>query len=326
MKAAIWTAYGPAEKIELRDVPVPEPKAGEIRIKVEATTVTAGDFEMRALRFPWYLGLPIRLYAGLLRPKRMPILGQELAGIVDKTGDGVTRFKPGDHVFAATGIGLGGHAEYIVLPESPPDGMVALRPEGLSAEEAACIPFAAFEARHLLEKAAIKPGDKVLVVGAGGSIGTYAIQIAKAKGAEVTAVDRAAKHEMLRGIGADHVVDAAAASYGARSSFDAAIDVVGRGTFGRGLRALRRGGRYVSGNPRFSLIYRAVWARLAGGKRVRVGTAAHTPEALAEIEELIATKRLKPMIGRRFALDDIVAAHRYAESGEKTGNVVVRCG
>jgi NADPH:quinone reductase-like Zn-dependent oxidoreductase len=326
MKAAIWTAYGPPGVIEIRDVPLPEPKPGEVRIRVEATSVTAGDFEMRALRLPWYLAVPIRLYAGLFRPKRVRVLGQELAGTVDKVGDRVTRFKPGDKVFAATGMRLGGQAQYIVMREAPPDGMLALRPPSLAAEEAACLPFAAFEARHLLEKAAIVPGEKLLVVGAGGSIGTFAIQIAKARGAEVTAVDRAAKHEMLRSIGADHVVDAAAASYGKRGSFDVAIDVVGRGTFGRGLRALRRGGRYVSGNPRFTLLYRALWARLVSGKRILVGTARHRPEALAEIEGLVAGDRLKPVIGRSFALSDIVAAHRYAESGDKIGNVVVKCG
>lgn len=343
MKAAIWTAYGPPEVLQLRDVPTPEPKAGEVRIRIEATTVTAGDTEMRAMKFPWYLKIPMWIFAGLGRPKRITILGQELAGTIDKIGDGVTRFKPGDKVFAAPAMPrLGGQAEYVVLPEAPRDGMLALRPSSLSPEEAACVPFAAFEALHFLNKAAIRPGEKLLMVGAAGSIGTYGIQIAKAMGANVTAVDRPAKHTMLREIGADHVIDATAASYdrrrqarataaaanddGAGAGFDVVFDVVGRGTFGRGIRALRRGGRYVSANPSISMLFRGLWVRLVAGKRVVFGTAGHPPEAIAEITDLIESGKVKPVIGKTFSLADIVSAHRYAESGDKIGNVVVRCG
>ncbi len=305
---------------------MPEPQPGQVRIRVEATTVTAGDCEMRALKLAWYIALPMRIYTGWWRLKRIQILGQELAGTIDKLGDGVTRFKPGDAVFAATGLRLGGNAEYVVIPEAPHEGMLALRPAGLTAEEAGAVPFAAFEAIHFLKKAAIQPGEKMLIIGAGGSIGTYAVQIAKSMGAEVTAVDRASKHEMLLKTGADHVVDASEASYGERGSYDVLLDVVGKWTFGRGFRALRRGGRYTSANPKFTLLFRALWARLVTGKRVIVGTAKHTPEALAEINALIEEGKLKPVIGRRFKLEEIVAAHRYAESSEKVGNVVVKVG
>ncbi len=342
MKAAIWTAYGPPEVLQLQDVPTPEPKPGEVRIKVEATTVTAGDCGMRALRFPWYLRLPLRLFAGWWQPRRVRVLGQELAGTVDVVGAGVTRFKPGDHVFAATGMKLGGQAEYAILPETPRDGMLAIRPPSLTAEEAACVPFAAFEALYFPTKAGVTRGERVLIVGAGGSIGTYAVQIAKAAGAEVTAVDRAAKHAMLRQIGADRVIDASAGAYVPRrrgaatalaanddvaaDGFDVVLDAVGAATVTRGIRALRRGGRYVSANPGFTLVVRRFWARLANGKHVIFGQAKHTPEGLAEISELIETRKVRPVIGRTFPLSDIVAAYRYAESEEKTGNVIIRQG
>lgn len=343
MKAAIWTRYGPPEVLEVQDVPTPEPKAGEVRIRVEATTVTAGDAEMCSLSFPWYFSLPMRIFAGWRRPKRIRTLGQELAGTIDAVGDGVMRFKPGDKVFAATGMKLGGQAEYAILPESPPDGMLAPRPASLSAEEAAAVPFAAFEARHFLAKAGLRAGERLLIIGAGGSIGTYAVQIAKAAGAEVTAVDRPAKHAMLKEIGADRVLDAAAESYRPRrqrgaataiaanddraeAGFDAVFDVVGPRTFARGIRALRRGGRYVSANPGIRMLLAGLWTRLVLGKRVILGSAKHTPEALSEISDLIGTGKVKPVIGRSFALADIVAAYRYAGSPEKSGNVVVRCG
>jgi NADPH:quinone reductase-like Zn-dependent oxidoreductase len=345
MKAAIWTAYGPpVEVIRLREVATPEPKAGEVRIRIEAATVTAGDTEMCALRFPWYFALPIRIYAGWWRPKRITVLGQELAGTIDKVGDRVTQFKPGDEVFVATGIKLGGQAEYTVMQEAPRDGMVAPRPASLTAEQAAAVPFAAFEARYFLAKAAIRSGEKILIIGAGGSIGSYAIQIAKATGAQVTAVDRPAKHAMLKEIGADHVLSAGADSYVPRrdyiggatavtanddqsdAGFDVVFDLVGLSTIARGLRALRRGGRFVTSNPKLRLLPLGLWARLVFGKRIIIGAAKHTPEAIAEVTDLIENGTVKPVIGRTFTLDDIVAAYRYAGSTEKIGNVVVRRG
>lgn len=322
MKAAIWTAYGPPDVIKLREIPTPEPGKGEVRIKIEATTVTAGDTEMRTLKFPWYLRLPIRIYAGWRKPKRMPILGQEYAGVIDKLGDGVSNFDVGDKVFASgTMPRLGGHAEYAIAPAVPTDGLLALRPDVLSPEEAAAIPFAAFEAYYFLNKAKLRSGERILIVGAGGSIGTYAVRIAKAWGAEVTAVDRASKHAALTEIGADEVLDPVT-NWG-KSLFDVVLDVVGIRTYGRASRALRRGGRYTSSNPRFLLLFRALWARFVAGKRVIVGTANHEPEAIAAITELIEDGKLKPVIGRRFTLDEIVDAHRYAESADKIGNAIV---
>lgn len=344
MKAAIWTAYGPPEVLQIKDVETPEPGPGKVRIKVEATTVTAGDTEMRELRFAWYFALPLRAFAGWRRPKRMKILGQEFAGIIDKRGEGATRFNVGDPVMAAAATPtLGGYGEYVVMPESPSDGMLERRPANLSAEEAAAIPFGAFEALHFLKKAGIGPGKRVLVIGGGGSIGSYGVQIAAAHGAEITAVDRPAKHAMLKEIGATRILDADARSFGpparqgsataiaanddrGSAGFDIVLDVVGRRTMSRGIRALRRGGVYVCANPSFTMLARGLGWRLVAGKRVISGVSKHTPEAIAEINAMIADGRLKPVIGRTFPLDEIVAAHRYAESGEKIGNVAVRVG
>ena len=322
MKAAVWTAYGPPDVIQLGEIPTPEPGKGEVRVKIEATTVTAGDTEMRSLKFPWYLGLPIRIYAGWRKPKRMLVLGQEYAGVVDKLGDDVSEFNVGDKIFASgTMPRLGGHAEYTIAPAIPTDGLMALRPDALNPEEAAAIPFAAFEAYFFLNKAKLRSGERILIVGAGGSIGTYAVQIAKAWGAEVTAVDRAPKHATLSEIGADEVLDPAA-NWG-KSKFDVVLDVVGIGTYGRAIQSLRRGGRYTSSNPRFLLLFRAPWARFVSGKRVIVGAANHKPEAISAITALIESGKVKPVIGRRFTLDEIVDAHRYAESGDKIGNTIV---
>jgi NADPH:quinone reductase-like Zn-dependent oxidoreductase len=192
----------------------------------------------------------------------------------------------------------------------------------LSAEDAAAVPFAAFEAHYFIAKAKIQPGEKLLTVGAGGSIGTYAVQIAKALGAEVTVVDRPSKHAMLREIGADHVLRHTATDWG-KGDFDVVFDVVGKRTFGRGLRALHRGGRYVSANPKFTLLFRALFARIVSGKRVMVGTAGHGEAAITAITALIESGKVKPVIGKRFTLDQIVEEHRYAESGEKNGNAVI---
>ena len=250
-------------------------------------------------------------------------LGQEYAGSIDKIGESVTNFKIGDKVFAAGEMPrLGGHAEYVVTPAAPTGGMLALRPGNLSASEAAAIPFAAFEAYYLLKRTRVQSGDRVLIVGAGGSIGTYAVQIAKAWGAEVTTIDRETKHTMLREIGADKIIDARDKNW-RRAAFDVVLDVVGKHTFSRGLRALHRGGRYVSANPRFALLFRALWARISSGKRVMVGTADHSVETIASVTDLIESGEVKPVIGRSFTLDEIVEAHRYAESGEKVGNIVV---
>ena len=197
MKAIACTGYGPPEVLQFREVAKPIPKDDEVLIRIHATTVTAADCEIRRFDFPGWVWLPLRLWFGLRRPRR-PVLGQELAGVIEAAGKAVRSFTVGDRVFASTGVGLGAHAEYICLREQPEGGALATMPANMSYEEAAAVPYGGREALQFLRKADIQPGQKLLVNGAGGSFGTFAVQLAKVFGAEVTAVDAAAKLDMLR--------------------------------------------------------------------------------------------------------------------------------
>src|SRR3990172_2831 len=257
MKAIVWTRYGPPDVLQLRDVEQPTPKANEVLIRVLATTVTAGDCEMRSLRIPVSLRLLLRMYNGLRKPKRVTILGQEVAGEIESVGRDVRHRKNGDHVFAATGIHFGAYAEYICLPE---DGMET-KPANITYEEAAAIPVGGLNALHFLRKASIRSGHKVLINGAGGSIGTMAVQLAKSFGAEVTAVDSTRKLDMLRSIGADHVIDYTQEDFTKiGDTYDVIFDVVGKGPFSGCLRSLKERGIYLVGNPTLSRRVRGRWA------------------------------------------------------------------
>ena len=230
MKAIVWTQYGPPSVLELREVEKPAPKDHEVLIKIHATTVTAGDCEMRSLKFPIYLNLPMRVWRGLLKPRENSILGTELAGEIEAVGQDVKNLKVGDQVFGAAGMNFGANAEYICLPEEPGEmeGGVTLKPANMSYEEAVTVPFGGRDALHFLRKANIQPGQKVLINGAGGSIGTFGIQLAKHFGAEVTAIDSTAKLEMLRSVGADHVIDYTQEDFTQNSVvYDVIFDVVG---------------------------------------------------------------------------------------------------
>lgn len=324
MKAIVWTAYGPPEVLQVQEVPAPVPKHNEVRIRIRATTVTAGDCEMRRLKLPLFLGLPMRLYAGIVKPVRMTILGQELAGEVDSIGQQVTEFQPGDPVFAATGFGLGGYAEFICLPVGQNDSVVAAKPPSMTFEQAAAVPFGAMEALHFLRKAEVQPGELVLINGAGGSIGTFGVQLAKHYAAVVTAVDRGPKLDMLRSIGADHVVDYTREDFTkSGQTYDVIFDVIGKSPYTGSIRSLKPNGRYLLANPRLRHLIRGTWTSRTTGKRVIAGAAVRTRRDLEFLGELVEAGKLRTLIDRTYPLEQMAEAHRYVETGQKQGNLII---
>ena len=325
MKAIVWTAYGPPDVLQFTEVETPTPKAHEVRIRIYATTVTAGDCEQRSLKLPIWLRLPMRAYVGLNRPKRITILGMELAGEIEAVGTDVTRFQNGDQVFAATGFaGMGTYAEYICLPEEPEDGALALKPANMTYEEATPVPVGGLEALCFLRQGNIQSGQKVLINGAGGTIGTFAVQLAKAFGAEVTGVDSAGKLKMLRSIGADQVIDYTQEDFTQRGeTYDVIFDVVGKSSFSRSIRSLKQHGRYLLANPGLSQMMRGRWTSRTSSKKVIFGAASPKTEDLLFLKELIEAGKITSIIDRRYPLEQVVEAHRYVETGQKKGHVVI---
>ncbi len=326
MKAIVWTKYGSPDGLKLQDVEKPTPNENEVLIKIHATTVTAGDCEMRRLELPLMLSFPVRLYAGFLRPKRIPILGQELAGEVEEVGKHVNSFKKGDQVFGTTGFRFGAYAEYICLPAEPRDtqGTLAAKPTDMSYEEAAAVPTAGFEALHFLRKANIQPGKRVLVIGGGGSIGTFSIQLARHFGAEVTGVDSAEKLDMMRSIGANHVIDYTKGDYTNHSeSYDLIIDVVGKSSVSRRLKLLRHEGYYFLAYAGLSHILLGMWTSMTSKKKLKIESSSQKKEDLLFLKELIEAGKIKTIIDRRYSLEQVPEAHRYVETGRKKGNVVI---
>ena len=274
------------------------------------------------------VALPLRpaiwAYVRFFRPKPV-ILGQELAGQVEAVGKDVQRFKPGDAVFAATGLGLGTYAEYKCMPvgRQPMGGALALKPANVTYAEAAAVPVGGLEALHFVRRTRIQPGERVLINGAGGSIGTVAIQLAKGLGAEVTAVDHGAKLDMLRAIGADHVVDYSQTDFTrAGATYDVVIDVVGKSSFARTLRVLAPNGRYYLGNPGMVQRAQARWTS-TGSRQALVGTGPQRAADLDYLREQIEAGRLKPVIDRTYPLEQMAEAHRYVDSGQRKGNVAI---
>ncbi len=324
MKAIVLTKFGPPEVLQLKEVEKPAPKDNEVLVKIKATTVFAGDCELRGLKVPVEFRLPFWIYMSFIRPKPV-ILGQELAGEIESVGKNVNRFKAGDPVFAATGFGLGAYAEYKCMPEESGamGGALAIKPANITFTEAAAVPVGGLEALHFIRQANIQRGQKVLINGAGGSIGTMAVQLAKVGGAQVTAVDSTGKLDMLRSIGADHVIDYTQEDFTRRGqAYDVIFDVVGKSRFSKSLRALKQNGRYLLGNPGLSQRFRARLT-FASGKRIIYGAGSQRAEDLMFLKELIEEGKIKPVIDRQYPLERMVEAHRYVDTGRKKGNVVI---
>jgi NADPH:quinone reductase-like Zn-dependent oxidoreductase len=320
MKAIVWTKYGPPDVLQLKDVDIPTPRDNEALIKVHAATVTIGDCELRSMKGPTILVLAFRIYVGLMKPKRVTILGQELAGEIESVGKGATKFKKGDTIFAPCLLRLGAYAEYACLPEK----YLVIKPASITYEEAATIPTGGINGLDFLRAGDVRVGESILINGAGGSIGTYALQIAKTIGAEVTCVDSAEKLDMLLSIGADHVIDYMKEDFTRKDeTYDVIIDVIGKSSFSRRIRLLKPNGRYVLGNPSISARIRVPWTPMTSGKKVIIALASYKDEYYTFLLGLMAEGRIKSIIDRRYPLEQTADAHRFVDAGHKKGNVVI---
>lgn len=322
MFAYSYTQYGAPDVLTKVELPTPTPKTDEVLIKVIATTVSAGDWRARSQTMPRGLGLVGRLVFGLTGPRK-PILGTELSGVVQAVGDTVTTFKPGDAVIGFPGASFGAHAEYIVMPAA---GKLVLKPDTLSFEEGAAIPFGGTTAYDfLVNKARLKSGERVLINGASGSVGSACIQIAKHFGADVTGVCSGANAEMVSALGADRVIDYASQDFDKEDiQYDLVVDTVGTAPFSRANRALRPGGRMVLIAGKTSdMLFGGLKARLHG-KRMVGGVAKESLAILQTVVDLAAEGQFKPVIDRCYPWGEMRAAHGHVDTGHKKGNVVVR--
>lgn len=279
---------------------------------------------MRGLDLPILFQLPLRLFVGLTKPKRITILGQELAGKVEAVGKDVTRFRAGDQVFAWTGMRLGAYAEYACLPEK---GVLAIKPSNVTYEEAATLAVGGLEAAYFMRRGNIQSGQKVLINGASGSIGTFAIQLAKYFGADVTGVASTGKLDFIRSLGADHVIDYTREDFTRNGeTYDVIFDVIGKSSFSRGIRALTQNGRYLTNNGRLSQRHLGRSTSSRSSKRV-ISSAARSAREMREdldfLKELVEAGKIKPIIDRRYPLEQMAEAHRYVERGLKKGNIVI---
>lgn len=320
MKAIVYERYGPPEVLELRDLEKPAPKDNEILIKTHATTVTSGDWRARSLNLPTGFGLMGRLMFGITKP-RQPVLGTELAGVVESVGKNVSKFKIGDPVFAFGGAKMGCYAEYKCMPE---DGLVALKPPTLSFGEAAALSFGGITALHFFRKGNLQSGERVLVNGASGGVGTASIQIARHFGAEVTGICSTANLELVKSLGADHVIDYTKEDFTKNGkAYDIIVDTAGTAPFSRSKDSLNEKGRLLLALGGLPDMLQIPWISVTGRKRVIAGPAGARQEDLRFLAELAKMGEFKPVIDRQYPFEEIVEAHRYVDQGHKKGNVVI---
>jgi NADPH:quinone reductase-like Zn-dependent oxidoreductase len=313
MKAIVCTKYGPPEVLQLAQVEKPVPRDNEVLIRVYATSVTVSDCFVRSGKVSILLWIPMRIFVGFRRP-RHPVLGLELAGEIEATGKDVKRFRKGDQVFAFTGKHFGAYAEYTCLPEDglcmPQDSILTLKPSNVTYEEAAAVPSRGALALYFLKKGNVQKEQKVLIYGASGGVGTFAVQLAKHFGAEVTGVCSTTNLELVRSLGADKVIDYTKEDFTKKGElYDFVFDTVGKRKSSKlkllCKEALTPNGKYISvddGTPKIPIEY------------------------LVLLKELVETGKIKPVIDRRYPLEQIAEAHRYVEKGHKKGNVVITLG
>lgn len=320
MKAVVYRSYGSPDVLRIEEMPKPTPKDDELLIRIKAATVTAGDWRVRSLTMPTGFGLIARLVLGVFGP-RQPILGSELAGVVEAIGKCVTRFKVGDAVFAFTGARLGCHVEYKCVKER---GAVALKPANLSFDSAAALSSGGTTALHFLRRGKLRSGETVLVNGASGGVGTAAVQLAKHFGAFVTGVCSAANVDLVKSLGADHVIDYTQVDFTKNGqSYDVIVDAAGTAPFSRSRGSLKRGGRLLrvlSGLPDMLQI---PWVWMTSTKRIIAGPAAFSSEDLRFLAGLADAGEFTPIVDRTYPLEQIAEAHRYVDTGRKKGNVII---
>lgn len=321
MKSVVYRKYGSPEVLELVDTPRPEPKVNEILIKIHASIVTPGDIAYRN-------GNPFvaRLFSGLFKPKK-EVLGSAFAGEVESVGEEVTRFKPGDQVYGSAGTDLGTYAEYIALPE---DGAIAFKPANMSFDKAVGVCDGGLTSLPFLrDNGDIRKGQKILINGASGSVGSFAVQLAKHFGAEVTGVCSSGKMEMVRSLGADHVIDYTQEDFTNNSgAYDIIFDTVGKSSFSKCRRALKSNGIFLTTYPSLGILFQMLWTRVFSKKKAIFAATGLRPPGekvrdLVNLKDLIEAGKIKSIVDRSYSMSQIVEAHRYVAKGHKTGNVVI---
>lgn len=325
MKAITYTTYGSPDVLQLTELEKPTPRDNEVLVRIHATTVTLFDCWMRSCTAPPGFWLPNRIDSGIRKPKQ-PILGTEFAGEIEAVGAAITRFQPGDQVFGFAAK-LGTHAEYLCVSEEA----LAIKPATISYEEAAAVPQGALTALYFLRKANIQPGQKVLIIGASGGVGNYAVQIAKQFGAEVTGVCSTSKVEMVKSLGADQVIDyTTVVDYADEDvtrngkTYDVIFDTVGKSPIFRCKRMLKQNGLYLFATFGLPKLVQMLWLSLTSDRKTIIGIMEEKSEDLVFLSELIEAGQLRSIIDRCYPLEQVAEAHEYVETGRKRGHVIVR--
>jgi NADPH:quinone reductase-like Zn-dependent oxidoreductase len=320
MKAVVYERYGPPEVLQLKEVEKPTPKDNEVLIKTHATTVTSGDWRVRSLNVPAGFGLITRLVFGISKPKQA-ILGSELAGVIESVGKDVSKFKVSDPVFAFSDASMGCHAEYKCMTE---DGAVALKPSNLTFEEAAALSFGGTTALDFFRRGKLQSEERVLINGASGGVGTAAVQLARHFGADVTGVCSTANVELVRSLGADHVIDYTQEDFTQNGeTYDVIVDSAGTAPFSRSKASLKEGGRLLMVLAGLPEMLQIPWVSMTSSRKCIAGPATACAEDLRFLAGLAEAGEFKPVIDRRYPFEQIAEAHRYVDTGRKKGNVVI---